>query len=509
MSDENLKFDAKNPGEPLTPDAGAPLTADELRSVAQEIAASYPPPRLGTELVLLEINPHRAHAYWNVDVEDFQTAAAACGDPSPPILLRLHDVTGIEFDGTNAHSYFDMQVQGLQGHWYVDLWKDGRTHIAELGLRRADGRLEILARSNPVSTPPASESSHYHTEAVDLAQSDPTLRLTDLSADPHLSPENTDTETGEEIHLNAPPLHVVPPPDPAAFAAPDSAFDASEHSPAAFIPSSEPEREVVSQPESDRAFPLPIGADARPATYPPVGPSLREADYPAPATVSEKGRVSAASQESAGEVLSVPPADIGQAFETSSDRPQPVSSPEASPIARPHSPAANEDRVAAQARDEQRPDWPSAEELSRFVHDSPSHADVPHIPASDAIPPAPEPAPTSGSETGGSQESIGDSHRHAAHEETPAPREASPPGPPASLPLENYVTLFSADHGRPQVALEVNVELHIFGRAKPGTQLSFYGQPVQLRPDGSFSLRKPFPHGAVVLPLLAIDPTQP
>ena len=89
----------------------------------------------------------------------------------------------------------------------------------------------------------------------------------------------------------------------------------------------------------------------------------------------------------------------------------------------------------------------------------------------------------------------------------PAPP-AAPPAP-APVSLDQYVGFSSFEQGRREVALEINVELHIYGRAKPGTELSLYGQPVPLRPDGTFSIRKPLPQGAVVLPLLAVDPPAP
>ncbi|HMP76302.1 MAG TPA: DUF4912 domain-containing protein [Kiritimatiellia bacterium] len=391
--------------EPTPPDLpneaipDAPFTPEELRSVAQDVSALYPPPRLGTELVLLEVNPHRAHAYWNVDVEDYQAAVASTGSATPPMMLRLHDVTGIEFDGSNAHSYFDLQVQGLQGHWYVDLWQAGRAYVAELGLRREDGGLMLLARSNPVATPAASESPRYETTAVALHPEGP--RPTDLSADPNLNPETMDVETGAEVGLNPPPLHVVAPVPDAAYGAPDA------------------------------------GVETRPAT--------------------------AAFAPSAAREFPMPPL-----------------------AAKPEAPAVGRQGPAALQPDSaERTDWPSAEELARHVPDT--SGSVPEMPAPAANAPA-------------------------VHAEAP-PSHASPapvpPAPPASLPLENYVTLSSYEHGNPQVALEVNVELHVYGRAKPGTQVSFYGQPVALRPDGSFSLRKPLPHGAVVLPLLAVDPPQP
>ena len=392
----NFMADSTSSPDPVPPDLpdeaipDAPFTPEELRAVAQDVSALYPPPRLGTELVLLEVNPHRAHAYWNVDVEDYQAAVASAGSATPPMILRLHDVTGLAFDGGNAHSYFDLQVQGLQGHWYVDLWQAGRAYVAELGLRREDGGLVLLARSNPVATPAASESPRYETTAVALHPEGP--RLTDLSADPNLNPETMDVETGAEVALNPPPLHVVAPVPDAAYGAPDA------------------------------------GPETRPVTA-AFAPSLAR-EFPLSPSVAK---------------------------------------PEASTAGR-------QEPAALQSESAERTDWPSAKELARHVPDTSGAA--PSMPESAA------PSPSS-----------------------PAP--VPPPPPPASLPLEHYVTLSSFEHGSPQVALEVNVELHVYGRAKPGTQVSFYGQPVALRPDGSFSLRKPLPHGAVVLPLLAVDPPQP
>jgi hypothetical protein len=64
------------------------------------------------------------------------------------------------------------------------------------------------------------------------------------------------------------------------------------------------------------------------------------------------------------------------------------------------------------------------------------------------------------------------------------------------------LTYSSASLARPPVELELNVELHVYGRARPGAELNLFGRRVTLRPDGSFSFRRPLPHGAVVIPLL-------
>ncbi len=415
-------------------------TAEELRSIAEEVASSYPPPRLGTELVLLEVSPNRAHAYWNVEVADFEAAVAASGQDAPAMLLRLHDVTGLEFDGSNAHSYFDVQVQGLQGHWYVDLWQDGRAYIAELGLRRANGSFAVMSRSNRIATPASGESALYNTEALDVLHlGDAVQRLTDLISDPHLSPENMDAETGALIDRNPPPVGPGTLTDPAAYRAPDAAAEEAHPGAAPLQPSVRPAPDA-------KEFPLAFVPDATPREQ------IEQLFH----------RV----QES---VAAEPPAPVVTPQWTEPSSPPPAAAPA--------------ETAGTPATEQQR--WPSAEELVRHVPDTSATAPVDAAPAREESHAAPAPAPDSAQQ---------------------ASSPSAPPSAKEALPLDSYVSLSSFEHGRPQVDLEVNVELHIYGRAKPGAKLSFYGQPVALQPDGSFSIRKPLPQGAVVLPLLAVEP---
>jgi len=82
--------------------------------------------------------------------------------------------------------------------------------------------------------------------------------------------------------------------------------------------------------------------------------------------------------------------------------------------------------------------------------------------------------------------------------------EASPAAPADDDPLalENVLTLSSHALGRGDVQLEINAELRIYGRAKPGSDLHLFGRPVRLRPDGSFSITRPLPQGALVISTL-------
>jgi hypothetical protein len=91
----------------------------------------------------------------------------------------------------------------------------------------------------------------------------------------------------------------------------------------------------------------------------------------------------------------------------------------------------------------------------------------------------------------------------AGSEESGGEQAASGEGPPpVPLPVENVLSLSSYVLGRNVVDFEINAELHIFGRTKPGSNLQLFGRPVALRPDGTFSVYRPLPNGALVLSIL-------
>lgn len=116
------------------------------------------------------------------------------------------------------------------------------------------------------------------------------------------------------------------------------------------------------------------------------------------------------------------------------------------------------------------------------------------------------------SEGGGSEPPPAESHPADVSAESPPPAtgesppsEPPPPseGPePVPLPLENVLTLSSFAVAGGAVEFEINAELHIFGRAKPGLKLQLFGRPVTIRPDGTFSISRPLPNGALVLSVL-------
>ena len=116
-----------------------------------ELPTSYRPPRL----TLLEVEPCRVHAYWEITPQDYDAALKRFG-PQPTSaawVLRFYDVTYIDFDGSNAHTYFDVSIDTMASGWYVDLWSGDKSYCAEIGVRAPDGRFAPVCRSNFVDLP--------------------------------------------------------------------------------------------------------------------------------------------------------------------------------------------------------------------------------------------------------------------------------------------------------------------------------------------------------------------
>jgi hypothetical protein len=67
----------------------------------------------------------------------------------------VYDVTFIDFNGTNAHGSFDIEITPQARNWYINLWSPGKSLCAELGLAHPEGTFASLVRSNVIQTPPA------------------------------------------------------------------------------------------------------------------------------------------------------------------------------------------------------------------------------------------------------------------------------------------------------------------------------------------------------------------
>ncbi len=101
-------------------------------------------------------DPHWAYCYWEVSQATRRNLAhELTGDlvARSIYVLRIYDVTGIIFDGHNAHGFHDIQVFEGANNWYLNLGRPNRSYVVDLGLITPGGSFLLIARSNQVHTP--------------------------------------------------------------------------------------------------------------------------------------------------------------------------------------------------------------------------------------------------------------------------------------------------------------------------------------------------------------------
>jgi hypothetical protein len=127
--------------------------AGEVKPVpeTEDLPVSYEEDRIA----LLVRDPYWVHAYWDITRETLARAQAALGEgwPEAKSILRVYDVTGVDFDGSNANSYFDVPLTGGASNWYINVQVPNRAYCVEIGLLSLTGEFVVLARSNVVATP--------------------------------------------------------------------------------------------------------------------------------------------------------------------------------------------------------------------------------------------------------------------------------------------------------------------------------------------------------------------
>jgi glycogen(starch) synthase len=139
-------------------------TAEFLRHVAWEMGErrrgdSYAPAQ--AHVGLAAVSPAEGFVHWRIPHDWVERTARARGGAwhnSRPVL-RLYDVSFIQFNGFNAHSFHDHTLPGLCGEYVFRLPRPGTWQLAEIGFLLQSGEFIPAARSQPVAFPPDRPSS--------------------------------------------------------------------------------------------------------------------------------------------------------------------------------------------------------------------------------------------------------------------------------------------------------------------------------------------------------------
>lgn len=135
-------------GRPLSP--AAPLRLQEEQF---QLPGGYG----DHKVVLLVRDPWWIFAYWEVDPHRERAARTQFLPEEVPgmeSVLRVYNVTGVDYPSQPANSFFDISLSGLATNWYIHTNAPNSSFIVELGLRTGQGRFLMLVRSNRVNTPP-------------------------------------------------------------------------------------------------------------------------------------------------------------------------------------------------------------------------------------------------------------------------------------------------------------------------------------------------------------------
>lgn len=107
-------------------------------------------------LVLMVRDPNWLFAYWEITAakqEEFnrQHGTTAWKESRP--VLRVYDVTGVDFNGNNANRYMDFAISDYVDNWHIEVSRPNAAFCVDLGRVFPDGKFVTLLRSNVVQTP--------------------------------------------------------------------------------------------------------------------------------------------------------------------------------------------------------------------------------------------------------------------------------------------------------------------------------------------------------------------
>ncbi|MDR4507373.1 MAG: DUF4912 domain-containing protein [Candidatus Brocadiaceae bacterium] len=107
------------------------------------------------QIVLMTRDPLCLFCYWEIQSNTRNAALEDLGAPADTIktVLRVYDVTDVEFDGNNANMYIDNEITGDARSWYIHLKEPARSFCVDIGLLTSQGIFRTLARSNIIQTP--------------------------------------------------------------------------------------------------------------------------------------------------------------------------------------------------------------------------------------------------------------------------------------------------------------------------------------------------------------------
>ena len=125
-----------------------PVPPASSQEAYRELPAGYG----DDQITIMSRDPQVAYAYWEVTPARIEREKQWFGWDST-LCVRVYDITGVQFNGSNAQGYYDQEISDRIGSWYFGVNRPGHSLAADVGLRTSNGRFLTLARSNFITMP--------------------------------------------------------------------------------------------------------------------------------------------------------------------------------------------------------------------------------------------------------------------------------------------------------------------------------------------------------------------
>lgn len=109
-----------------------------------------------SRIVLMVRDPYWIHAYWDLPPSKKEELRSIVGSEifnRSRKILRVYDVSDVNFTGLNAWKSFDINLGDEAKNWYINVGEPNRSWCVDIGYLTPSGRFLVAARSNVVSTP--------------------------------------------------------------------------------------------------------------------------------------------------------------------------------------------------------------------------------------------------------------------------------------------------------------------------------------------------------------------
>jgi glycosyltransferase involved in cell wall biosynthesis len=150
----------------------SPFPQQHLRDLSWNLAQGYPRPFAIDQIHFAFVQPGLGWLWWHVREDTAAAARAEWGGAAAGArpVVRIYDVTDLLFDGHNAHGSFDVEVDSLQGNYYLRHQRLGRNLLAEFGLRSPAGVFRPWVRSAAVRFDRDRPSSDFRGDGLFVAR---------------------------------------------------------------------------------------------------------------------------------------------------------------------------------------------------------------------------------------------------------------------------------------------------------------------------------------------------